>query len=263
MSPDEPSSRGWTRRRWWSVVILVFTVQLSFIAWLGQRTPILPRPAAPAPMLQLAGRSGAELVALTDPTLFVLPHQEGFSGEAWLRATNQEYRPFVWDEPLNWLQPPAEQLGITFEQFVRTNAFPSLPSTPRLEPELAFAPPAAPIEAAQSIVRLAGELRGRQLLNPPELPSWPAADLLTNSIVQILLGPEGRPRSYTLLVSSGLKEADLYALAQARAARFQSLASSDLAPGTSPLAGLIWGQLIFEWQTVPLPTTNGSSNANL
>ena len=72
--------RPWPLRRWGVTVALIFGVQLGLIFWLGSTAPIHPRPAAPAPTLRLTGQAFAELRALNDPTLFILPHPEGFSG---------------------------------------------------------------------------------------------------------------------------------------------------------------------------------------
>jgi outer membrane biosynthesis protein TonB len=60
----------------------------------------------------------------------------------------------------------------------------------------------------------------------------------------------GQPASATLLSSSGSREADQYALAQAKAARFDPLPGEAQA-STNPVTSLNWARLVFEWQTVP------------
>ena len=65
-------------------------------------------------------------------------------------------------------------------------------------------------------------MAGRRLVQPIELPPWPYQDLLTNSVVQMVVDAEGRPASVpVLLSSSGCPAADEYALEQAQAARFE------------------------------------------
>ena len=82
--------------------------------------------------------------------------------------------------------------------------------------------------------------------------------MLTNSVVQIAVTPEGQTVAAMLLVSSGSKEADLIAMSQARAARFRPMSQpGSERPAYSP-NGLSWGELIFEWHTVPSPPTNAA-----
>lgn len=72
------ASGSWSRQHWYGVIILIFIGQLIFIFWLGQRTPFSRRWVAPGPAIRLAGPGSAELLSLTDPTLFALPHVHGF-----------------------------------------------------------------------------------------------------------------------------------------------------------------------------------------
>ena len=101
-APAEP--RPWSLRRWWGLVALIFVVQLGLIFWLGNRNPIRPRPPARgANASSLPRTASAELLALDDPTLFTLPHPQGFSGPAWRSAPQPEFRPFEWPAPTNRL----------------------------------------------------------------------------------------------------------------------------------------------------------------
>jgi hypothetical protein len=84
----------------------------------------------------------------------------------------------------------------------------------------------------------------------------PGVELLTNSVVQLAVTPEGQTVAAMLLVSSLSKEADLTALNQARAARFASLNPPGLDRFAYSPNQLSWGQMIFEWHTTPRPTTN-------
>ena len=85
--------------------------------------------------------------------------------------------------------------------------------------------------------------------------------MLTNSVVTLWVSASGRPASAaTLLAGSGSVDADQRALQEARQARFERL---NVADPTDPMAGLAWGQLIFEWRTLPLPATNNSPEPNL
>ena len=252
----EPQSRP--RHRWWGLVAIVFGLQLGLIFWLGARTPVHPRQAAPAPTLQLAGGASAELLALNDPTLFALPHQQGFSGQAWLKVPQRELQSFDWSEPPRWLPLPMEQLGTAFSHFIQTNDFNALPTSARSEPDLTLPEPAPLAFSHQrSELRLQSDLARRRLIGPPELPSFRHTDILTNSIVQMLVDAEGRTVSFTLLPpGSGSKEADRYALNAARAARFEPVSGSGPDKTTNRTSDLTWGQMVFEWHTLPMPPTN-------
>ena len=59
-----------------------------------------------------------------------------------------------------------------------------------------------------------------------------------------------------LVSGSGLAAADQHALAQANSARFESLEQTGPDKSQSALQGLTWGDLIFEWRTLPLLMTN-------
>ncbi len=259
----EPVS--WNRRRWGGMIAFVFVVQLALIFWLGDRNPIHPRPPAHAPGLQLVDSSCADLLALSDPTLFALPHPEGFSGRAWLEIRDQHFEPFEWTEELRWLPLPVHELGAGLKRLVPNDPLnswptPNLPSPQIIPPEIS----SLDIADQHSALRMEGDLASRRLLTGFDLPSWPPrpltateTDLLTNTIVQLVVDAEGRPVSVTLLSSSGLAAADEHALKQASAARFESLPLADpSAPDSvnAPLNHVRWGQLVFDWYT--LPSTN-------
>jgi len=250
----------WPRAaRWWILVALALAAHVGLILWLGDRSPIRPRPAAPTSTLQLTPAAARQMLALTDPTLFALPHREGFSGPAWLTFLPQRVQPFLWTEPPCWLSPESQQLG-TIELAAARESVDS-ESTPVVappEPALYL-----PIEEKSnpfpehSKLRVTGELARRRLLTPLEPPPWPHSDLLTDTVVQLVVGPDGIPVSTpTLLARSGNPEADRYALEKSGTARFEALEPSDAVTATNPVARLMWGQFVFAWHTLPLPATN-------
>jgi TonB family protein len=250
-------SRPWSHRRWWGLVGLIFGVQLGLIFWLGDASPIRPRPAAPALTLRLAGSASAELLALHDPTLFALPRPQKVPAPLWLSTPRPEFHPFTWPEPTNYLLLSTDQLGSSFNRFVETNTFDSLPQPANPLPELTFPElPALPASAERSTVRLEWDQACRQLLTPLVLRSWVSPNILINSVVQIVVGAEGTPASVTLLSGSGSKAADQEALEQANAARFEPLGPKPSGTALNPTAQLNWGRMIFRWHTLPPPTTN-------
>ena len=254
MSAESILPGRWPRSKWLGGVALVCALQVALLWWLGDAKPKPPGRPGLATTLQLAGKGAGALMALMDPTLFALPHRQGFSGPSWLVVQPQQFEPYVWSNPPGWLELPVADLGEAFQRFVETNLSEALRLLPQAPPELTW-PNVAPtqFQPARSTFRLADDLARRRLQGSPKLPSWASTELLTNSVVRLVVDSAGVPVSQTLLVSSGSKEADQFALAQARAVRFapENQPGKPGAPAT-----LSWGELIFEWHTTP-PLTNG------
>jgi TonB family protein len=263
MIPVSVEPRPWPRRRWWTLVALAFSIQLGLIFWLSDRSPVPPHRPAIFPALRLAGNAAAELLALNDPTLFALPHRQGFSGLAWLGIPRPPFRSFEWSEEPCWLQFSVQPPGVAFNPVAEIDNLSLRSTLARPEPEPTL-PESLPLAAGptQSTLRVEGDLAGRKLIQPIALPSWPYKDILTNSVVQVVVDSEGRPVSVpVLLSSSGYNEADKHALQQTKTARFESVSHDG--PGTTPdlLAQLSWGKLVFVWHTLPMPPTNAPLSA--
>ena len=163
------------------------------------------------------------MLALNDPTLFALPHREASPGPEPWRTPRPESPSFQWPEPTNSLLLAVDQLGATFNRFIETNGFDSLQIPAKPEPNLTLPdlPPVA-VSAEQSALRLEGGLAQRRLITPLALRSFTNLDILSNSVVQIVVDADGRPVSPpTLLSGSGSRDADQDALDTARAARFE------------------------------------------
>ncbi len=253
MNVPSSESRPWSRRRWWTLIGLVFALHVGLIFAFSERPADQQRRVAQVARLRLVAGEG-ELLALSDPTLFALPHARSSTVKTWLPAPRAEYAPFRWSEPPRFLPLPSDQLGGTFVQFMRTNTFArfefEMPSGPELvlpESPPPFTPP------TRSELRVRGDLAQRPLLNPPELPSWPAADLLTNSVVRVQVDAMGHVFSTTLVPpGSGSRAADRRALELARSLRFGPLTQPPVLSADS-LGALSGGVVVFEWHTVPLP----------
>ena len=79
--------------------------------------------------------------------------------------------------------------------------------------------------------------------------AWESSELVSNSVVQVLVDAPGRIISAVLLTPGGgatQRKADAQALELARVAQFEPVAAAALSVGT----------IIFEWQTLPVPATN-------
>lgn len=256
MSRPAVESQAWSRRRWWSVVLTLFALQVGLLCWFGARGTVQRRLVSPAPRLQLVSPAAGELLALNDPTLFVHGHPQSFAGVDWMPIPAPKYEPPTWSEPPRWLSLDAQQLGADFRRFVQTNrpfafSFSGKPEAALAVPHLGDLVPAT---AHPSVVRVEGPLAARRWLNPPVLQGWEHSELLTNSIVQVLVNGDGFVVSQVLLGTSGLPQADSAALESARLAQFEPLPLAG--ERETSMASMELGALIFEWQTLPLSPTN-------
>ena len=241
----------------WVAVALVFVAQVAVVFWVGNPPPLAPLEVPAAPVINLSGSGSEELLALQDPTLFVLPHRDNFSGDAWLKIPPQKFTPTNWSEPPRPLPLSAERLGAAFVTFMQTNRPPryqlALESDTPNDPS-----PLTPPIPVSSAIRVEGDLARLSLLTHFRLPPQTNSELLTNTVVQLLVNAEGHPFSQVVWSGSGSAEADALALTHyAKAVRFAP--AQEAALGTVPGNKMTVGKLIFEWQTVPPAPTNGPS----
>jgi len=256
--PGESSATGdrwprgpgpWPLGRWFLLIALVLAAHVALIFAFGARKSVKPIPVKNAPALQLAAGS-SEWLLLNNPTLFALPNIKGFAGPAWLEPPHVQFHPLEWTEPPRWWQLSAGELGNVFSRFMQTNQFAGFNLELKASPQ--FTVPLVPLEpkfAAASTLRLEGDIARRPMRTSMNLPSWPHADLVAPSTVQVLVNAAGDVVSAVVLPSRHAGEvrdadADQRALVLARSARF--------APGPD----LTLGKLIFNWRTVPPPATN-------
>lgn len=242
---------GWPLSRWLVLIALVFAAHVALLYTFGARKQTVPRAATDAPSLKLADRSD-EFLALNDPTLFALPHPEDFVTAMSSPAPVVERLSFRWTEAPRWLPLSAGELMTVFNRFMQTNFVAGLPL--QLKPPVSLStplPPVGPVFAQVSTMRVEGDLTQRRLLTPMELPSWPFADVIAPSNVQVLVNEAGTVVSAILLPSDNRLEAlghnavaDQRALELARTARF------------TPAPRLTIGRMIFTWLTVPPPAAN-------
>jgi TonB family protein len=242
-SAEPQRSESWSRRRWQTLILLVFAAHLALVFLFGEKKPVTPRAVTQMPALQLA-KDADELLELNDPTLFALPHQRDFAAAVWLQMPDVKPPPFRYTELPRWLPLSADSLGATFSHLMQTNVFASRPLD--FKPALALSTPVLPFEPLllqHSTMQVEGELAQRQLPASISLTNWPYADVLAPCVVQVLVNAAGNVVSTVSLTPSGYAAADQRALAIARTLRF------------TPSAGLTIGRIIFNWHTVP-PTAS-------
>ena len=251
----EPRGKGrWTLRRWLMLIALVFVAHVVLIYIFGAKKTAAPGAAIPqggVPQLTLADNS-SELIALDDPTLFALPHGNDFTITNVLEANQPSFR---WIGLSGELASPAtENLGAVFSRFMETNQFAGF--QPDFKPEPELSEPGLPFATVSALpqsssLRITGDLARRRLRGEITLPSLPWNGVLAPSRVQALVDAAGDVVSTVLLPPNTAAEAagradkgDTNALAIARSLRF--------APSSQPM----FGELIFNWHTVPPAATN-------
>jgi hypothetical protein len=247
--------------KWVGMTGFVLLVQLGLIFWFGEREKPVPPVLEPVTMLSLAPDQMAEVPGVGNPTMLVLANRRGFSDAAWMRIPAMDYEVPEWTEEPRLLRLPVEQLTKPFREYVEANCTKTFEVVGKPEPQFAgdqFIPLASIMET-QSKLTVDGELADRPLKSPLELKSWPANDILSNSIVRVSVTPEGDVFSQALLSRCGSPEADAYALNLAKSARFQPLRNGTAKP-SGPDAEQ-WGTLVFHWHTVAPPATNSLSAA--
>jgi TonB family protein len=230
-------------------VLACFAAQVLLIVLLGERgVPSLKAiPFATSVHLVSDPWSMEQLAAFTelsDPSVFALPSAEGFSRAGWLtyKLVSDEFAESP--EKPRWLQVDPQALGRELAAFLATNAAPPIRLGDQSMPEsLALQPrPSAELNFPQSELRIGGALAQRKLLTPVQLPPQPHGDVLTSSVVHLLVDADGAPISTALVSGSGSKEADKYALAATKRLRFKPERTRQAVTS---------GTASFFWQTLP------------
>jgi len=264
MNATLAESRRWSKRQWSYAIVSAGIAQVALILFFGGR----PQAPLASPRFNTdvysavdpwSAQQLAQLPTLNDPALFALPSLQGFSGSAWLTFAPPEHRLNDWTEPARWLALNPTWLADRFAHLAAGSSPAPLLIADKPLPRptgLDVPVPNAPL-ATQSDLHVEGELAQRPLLAPLELRSWPPTEPLTNTIVQLLVDATGRPLTATLLTESGSKEADQYALAQAKSAQFEPLRRPK--EMSLPDPRLSWGKLVFQWAALPPAATNGAA----
>ncbi|MEQ2009826.1 MAG: hypothetical protein ABMA26_23830 [Limisphaerales bacterium] len=258
MNGGSSESPPWSRQRWAGVVLAVFILHLGALFLLSSRhEKVQPRADSRAAVRWLTDPAGArktlDALLLNDPTLLAMASPRGFSGAAWMRPQSPAYRVSEWTDTERSLAQPTNSLGGAFQQLAAAS------QPPIFDPARKPAAPASAVAVAQPALRTASRLRvegsasRRPIIHAPPLRSWPHADVLSDSRVQVFVTDEGllfSPR----LTGGGMKAAaqraaDQHALDLARAIRFEPLPKST---GSRPVAH-IEATLVFEWHTTEPP----------
>ncbi|HTG45052.1 MAG TPA: hypothetical protein VK633_11030 [Verrucomicrobiae bacterium] len=260
LEPLEPLP--WSGRRWIYSVATVFLIQVCLLFYVGETKQALPVIQHFKAKIMLAAdpysqQQLARSVPLSDPTAFALANVHGFSGDAWLKFKPLQYQAAGWSAPARWLKLNPDGLGETLFQTVATNVTPPLQLLEGANQNPAgwdiYLPPKSMPTQSELRVEMADD---RALLTKFDLPSWPHPDLLSNTVVQVLIDADGFSLSATPLSESGSREADRFATQAAARARFSRVRPLDQSNADRPDEGLTWVRLVFQWHTLPPLATN-------
>jgi hypothetical protein len=251
--------RATSRLKIWLAIAVIFAAQVALTFWLGNPPPAKHFQPPIVPTVHMADNRSQDLLAINDPTLFILPHRDNFSGDAWLKMEPRKFSPTNWTEPARPLELAKAQLGAAFVAFMQTNLPPRF--QPRIESSLDTGEfgdqPLAPL-SVPSRMFVEGDLAKLRLRMPLHLPPQTNSDLLTNTVIRMVVDAQGFPYSAVLWAGSGNDSADAWALTNfAKRVRFSPPEAEAL--GTVPTNKMVSGKLVFEWQTVPPPPTNAPS----
>jgi hypothetical protein len=236
---------AWSRRRWAAAILFVATIHLLLVLAFSH-PPLRQQRVAEATRVILPEGMPPVLQTLTDPTLLALGGQKSFSA-IWLEVPELEPVQTRWEKPPQWLGLASEDLGGQFLAFAQSNAVALYGSAFKTRPETVPESPRAVPEPLRTSSRLqtVGDLAHREVLSAPALPTWPAKNLLVPSRVRVVVNHRGFVTTAILQSGSGSKEADGFAVQQARQVRFAPV--RDNANGRQ----LTLGELVFDWHTEP------------
>jgi hypothetical protein len=254
MTAPSVDSVRWPRKKWFYAVLAVFAFQIGAILLLSHRE----RGSTPAPSFGMAihlavdpwrVRQLEEAPAWSDPAGFALPNWRGFSRNGWLSFTRPEFRLTDWNEPPQWLQADSSELGNSLHHFMLSNTMPPLLVADKPLPRVArdeITVGNAPVHTGSEL-QIEGVLADWTLVEPMRLPGWSHPELLTNTVVHVLMDSAGINVAAVVLSGSGHGEADAFAVRAAKRARFLPPKST---PRAMRPAGPASGKLIFKWHTL-------------
>lgn len=256
---------GRSRGFWIGGLIFLFLLHAFAIFVYGEREKALPPRPLVEPFLHIGGDAAtdeqiAKLTGWSDPTLFALPHPQGFSGGGWLKFQPEVPARSNWSAPPDWLPLPTPQLGETLHEFVQTNRRPeaALLAALRAPRTLEVRLPGEALQMKTS-VRIAGPLGSRPLLRTPALPGIAHGDVLKNTVVSVAVNGEGVVESLSISGAPGPAGTDEVALELARQFEFQPLALRDARARET--ATPTPGRLVFTWQLLPPTNTLPAASA--
>jgi hypothetical protein len=261
MSPVEPL---WSTKRWITTISLFLAAHFFMAFALGKRRSN-PAPESISPIsFRYFGSERAEprlllKVSASDPSLFVLPSPNGFSGQAWMNVSRPDGSPAAWVPPVPALGLEETDLGHSVVDAIQR----LLPESPRTA-QKAIGPmarleqyfPGETLPKPESTFEFTAA-NGIQLSSPPPaLPIWTNAEPLAPVKIEVGLDETGLVHASRLLSKSGLQAADMTALRWSENLRFEP-------PRGSVSGELAWSLVTIHWFTRAPGATNNVPSPSL
>jgi len=249
LAGPKPPEEGWSRKKFFSILLLVLAFHVALIALSGTKKTIKPRPVTNVPELALAS-SANEMVALSDPTLFARPNAHDIVSAYWRRKPEVLQPNFNWTAPSGYLLPTAENFGALFLDFMRHSQPPEFvldfkPDPKLTQPDVVYNP-----VPQSTTMQISGDILGRTLLTQPDLPSLARNEIIGATRVRALVDPNGNVVSSVVIKNANLNNADNAAdqlgLQIVRDLRF------------APAPSLTLGEITFTWHIVPTNTVTAA-----
>ena len=254
----------WPRTKWRKIISLLFVMQI-LLAWVlseKSKPTHLPKHSGPSVSwinnVTYFNPINYYLNLLLNPTLFALPNTNNFSGDAWIKLPPLQFQTSEWIDSVSGIGLNVTNMGISFAQEILGRSPISSVSSDSIKPRYLELLLLNPLPLKESYYSVLGPLDSYSNSLPSHLPSWPYQEnfLLSNTIVQVWINDQGNVVSSVLESGCGLKEADQYALNQAKWARFDRKTLWDTnATNQTPT----WqsSRIIFYWNTTNTLVTNG------
>ena len=250
MSEIEKDLVRWKRGKWTLVIGFVFILHLGILLLASQQRLAVRKiyPGEPVITAAAAIESGA-WEDIDNPFLFASAGWNGFSAEGWLHKPAWAAPEVVSSIPIHFQKLTEAHRAWTFEQAHQPFSLVSQ----RLPGASFPVPPEPRAPERNSELRVEG-LPERRLLSPLPLPLEFHTDVLSNSVVEALIGADGLVISARVVENSGSPKADSDALSLAFRARFTPKL------GTNRIPDL--GKLIFEWFALDLSQATRSNSVS-
>ena len=269
MNGNTPAERPWSTRHWIATVTFLFALQAGLAWQLADRTLLVAREETRLLGARLlppvVSPEVAALLKLNNPTLFVLPSREGFSGATWLEVRPLAHRSPGWSNPPQWLALKPDELLADFERFGATNQPERASVSDRLSRprESRLALPEAQRLKVETRLAFAGELAARDLVSQLELPVVEHAGLLAPTVVSLLVDQRGRVFQVSLAPAgaSGSAVADQLALAAVRRSQFVVDPRISPSKDNRDFEQLRRARITIHWGTRPPPPATNAPSA--
>ena len=204
----------WPPKKWYTLIGCLFLIHILFYYIFLDSRKIVPRqPDTRQKTLMVANydtdphSAVASIIEAFDPSVFAGAHENGVSGFLWTEkqtttySSKSAYPSFEITPPTNIFAKELSDVLMPTAERIEVQESPYVPSLKLKESYVRTFP-------THSYIQLPDSLKNTWKLPPMELPTQSWNGILPNTVVQAVLGEDGRIFSATLFSSSGMPQAD-------------------------------------------------------